>query len=402
MRLNRIVLDHHRCKITRSYARRALYRDPGRYRLRDLDRYPTPLGKIGSGILYLEYDNYTTFGAKRLGLGSIPSSKESSHARKKKVKCSKARFGLRIPSERGAFPVIWLSNFQACWELVSPFSSGLGFRRFFGMFLVVFWFMIDSFISNRCSILRRISVITSLSAPRSSARNDSLRKRSTASLTGTSSRRRSQDYSRIKKERGRRTSLPAEGIQLLSKKQPLVAHIVVPEALKPQSIKRKPYSPRRGGFNKWWATKVSSSFFTPLTSCKADKVGTLVFTLRLGIMPGVPSSMMPKVPKYGVGTALVCSIWETGAFMESYSGDWALIQSACSDFMEELAFGLDLTLYEGSDSPFDGLARFDSSTAKTEIARPARAIKEGEEWLLTLGPLFSGYWAEECAWDDRD
>lgn len=39
------------------------------------------------------------------------------------------------------------------------------------MFLVVFWFMIDSFISNRCSILRRISVITSLSAPRSSARN---------------------------------------------------------------------------------------------------------------------------------------------------------------------------------------------------------------------------------------
>jgi len=45
------------------------------------------------------------------------------------------------------------------------------------------------------------------------------------------------------------------------------------------------------------------------------------------------------------------------------------------DFMEELAFGLDLTLYEGSDSPFDGLARLDSSTAKTEIARPARAIK---------------------------
>lgn len=72
------------------------------------------------------------------------------------------------------------------------------------------------------------------------------------------------------------------------------------------------------------------------------------------------------------------------------------------DFMEELAFGLDLTLYEGSDSPFDGLARLDSSTAKTEIARPARAIKEGEEWLLTLGPLFSGYWAEEGAWDDRD
>lgn len=56
-------------------------------------KYPTLLGKIGSGILYLEYDNYTTFGAKRLGLGSIPSSKESSHARKKKVKCSKARFG---------------------------------------------------------------------------------------------------------------------------------------------------------------------------------------------------------------------------------------------------------------------------------------------------------------------
>lgn len=70
------------------------------------------------------------------------------------------------------------------------------------------------------------------------------------------------------------------------------------------------------------------------------------------------------------------------------------------DFMEELAFGLDLTLYEGSgsESPFDGLARLDSSTAKTEIARPARAIKEGEERLLTLGPLFSCYWAEEGAW----
>ena len=56
------------------------------------------------------------------------------------------------------------------------------------------------------------------------------------------------------------------------------------------------------------------------------------------------------------------------------------------DFMEELAFGLDLTLYEGSgsDSTFDGLARLDSSTTKTEIARPARAIKEGEEWLLSL------------------
>jgi len=35
---------------------------------------------------------------------------------------------------------------------------------------------------------------------------------------------------------------------------------------------------------------------TPLTSCKADKVGTQVFTLRLGIMPGLPSSMMPPVP----------------------------------------------------------------------------------------------------------
>lgn len=43
------------------------------------------------------------------------------------------------------------------------------------------------------------------------------------------------------------------------------------------------------------------------------------------------------------------------------------------DFMEELAFGLDLTLYEGSDSPFDGLAYLDSSTAKTEIARAGRA-----------------------------
>lgn len=43
---------------------------------------------------------------------------------------------------------------------------------------------------------------------------------------------------------------------------------------------------------------------------------------------------------------------------------------------KEVAFGLDLTLYEGSDSPFDGLAHLDRSTAKTEIARPARAIKE--------------------------
>lgn len=53
----------------------------------------------------------------------------------------------------------------------------------------------------------------------------------------------------------------------------------------------------------------------------------------------------------------------------------------------------------------DGLAHLDSSTAKTEIARPARAIKEGaegEEWLLTLGPLGSGYWAAEGAWDDWD
>lgn len=51
--------------------------------------------------------------------------------------------------------------------------------------------------------------------------------------------------------------------------------------------------------------KVSSSFLTPLTSCKADKVGTLVFTLRLGIMPGLPSSMMPKVPKYGLCPAFL-------------------------------------------------------------------------------------------------
>ncbi|KAK1548822.1 hypothetical protein Q3G72_021604 [Acer saccharum] len=46
-------------------------------------------------------------------------------------------------------------------SVVLPFSSGLGFRRFFGMFLVVFMFMIDSFIpniSNRYSILRRIFV----------------------------------------------------------------------------------------------------------------------------------------------------------------------------------------------------------------------------------------------------
>lgn len=61
---------------------------------------------------------------------------------------------------------------------------------------------------------------------------------------------------------------------------------------------------------------------------------------------------------------------------------------------KEVAFGLDLTLYKGSGSPFDGLAHLDSSTAKTEIARPARAIKEGEGvapyagtpwlWLLLL------------------
>lgn len=38
-------------------------------------------------------------------------------------------------------------------------------------------------------------------------------------------------------------------------------------------------------------------------SWKAEKVGTLVFTLTVGIMHGVPSSMMPKVPKYGIGTA---------------------------------------------------------------------------------------------------
>lgn len=37
-----------------------------------------------------------------------------------------------------------------------------------------------------------------------------------------------------------------------------------------------------------------------------------------------------------------------------------------------------MTLYKGSGIPFDGLAHLDSSTAKTEIARPARAIKEGE------------------------
>lgn len=40
-------------------------------------------------------------------------------------------------------------------------------------------------------------------------------------------------------------------------------------------------------------------------SWKAYKVGTLVFTLTAGIMHGVPSSMMPKVPKYDIGTALV-------------------------------------------------------------------------------------------------
>lgn len=31
---------------------------------------------------------------------------------------------------------------------------------------------------------------------------------------------------------------------------------------------------------------------TPLTSYKADKVGTLVFTLRLGIMPGLPKTFI--------------------------------------------------------------------------------------------------------------
>lgn len=66
---------------------------------------------------------------------------------------------VQISEERGAFPLIlvWSSNLQACWEQVLPFSSDLGFRRFFGMFLVIFWFMVDSFIpnvSNRCSIIR--------------------------------------------------------------------------------------------------------------------------------------------------------------------------------------------------------------------------------------------------------
>lgn len=49
-------------------------------------------------------------------------------------------------------------------------------------------------------------------------------------------------------------------------------------------------------------------FFTPLISYKvnkADKVRTLVSGLRIGIMPSHPSSMMPKVPTYGVGKALV-------------------------------------------------------------------------------------------------
>jgi len=46
-----------------------------------------------------------------------------------------------------------------------------------------------------------------------------------------------------------------------------------------------------------------------------------------------------------------------------------------SDFIEELAFGLNLTLYEGSDCPFDGLARLNSSTAKTKIARPAYPLR---------------------------
>lgn len=67
----------------------------------------------------------------------------------------------------------------------------------------------------------------------------------------------------------------------------------------------EPLSPERRGFNKWWATNPSSSFLTPLTSYKGDTVGTVVFTFRLGIMPGLLSSMMPKVLKYGVGATLV-------------------------------------------------------------------------------------------------
>lgn len=52
------------------------------------------------------------------------------------------------------------------------------------------------------------------------------------------------------------------------------------------------------------------SFVVLLDSgCKADKVGTLVFTLTLGIMPGVPSSMMPKVPKYGLCPAKVVLVF---------------------------------------------------------------------------------------------
>lgn len=48
--------------------------------------------------------------------------------------------------------------------------------------------------------------------------------------------------------------------------------------------KEETLSPEKRGFHKCWATNLSSSFLTSLTSCKADKVGTLFFTLRLGII----------------------------------------------------------------------------------------------------------------------
>lgn len=48
------------------------------------------------------------------------------------------RVGKGVASHLPDIPFLfWSSNFhfKVCWEQVSPFSSGLGFRRFFGMFL---------------------------------------------------------------------------------------------------------------------------------------------------------------------------------------------------------------------------------------------------------------------------
>lgn len=120
---------------------------------------------------------------------------------------------------------------------------------------------------------------------------------------------------------------------------------------------------------------------TRASESKADKVGTLVFTLRLGSMPGLPSSMMPKVPKYGIGTALVwyprtlslrrpsrvatvklvvsfhppiCgSIWKTGA------GDWSLSQSRVpAQVMKEKCFP--------QESPLAGYSYLPPSTGQID------------------------------------